>query len=99
MIMVTLFYFNIGIFGIQGIKTGLNDVNTFPDAAKTKEAFILLKEEFSVGDVTPAGVLSPAEIVIDGDIDSPQVAGGDGAPGEVTSGRPSLSGPALATSQ
>ena len=73
MVLVTLFYFNIGIFGIQGIKTGLNDVNTFPDAAKTKEAFILLKEEFSVGDVTPAGVLSPAEIVIDGDIDSPQV--------------------------
>ncbi len=73
MILVTLFYFNIGIFGIQGIQTGLNDVNTFPDAAKTKEAFILLKEEFSVGDVTPAGVLSPAEIVIDGDIDSPQV--------------------------
>ena len=73
MVLVTLFYFNIGIFGIQGIKTGLNDVNTFPDAAKTKEAFILLKEEFSVGDVTPAGVLSPAEIVIDGDIESPQV--------------------------
>ena len=73
MILVTLFYFNIGIFGIQGIQTGLNDVNTFPDAAKTKEAFILLKEEFSVGDVTPAGVLSPAEIVIDGDIESPQV--------------------------
>ena len=73
MVLVTLFYFNIGIFGIQGIQTGLNDVNTFPDAAKTKEAFILLEEEFSVGDVTPAGVLSPAEIVIDGDIDSPQV--------------------------
>ena len=99
MVLVTLFYFNIGIFGIQGIKTGLNDVNTFPDAAKTKEAFILLKEEFSVGDVTPAGVLSPAEIVIDGDIDSPQVQEATGASRKVASGRSSLPAPALAAGQ
>ena len=55
------------------IRTGLNDVNTFPDGAQTKEAFLLLEEKFSVGSVSPAGVLSPAEIVIDGDIDDPQV--------------------------
>ena len=55
------------------IQTGLNDVNTFPDKAKTKEAFIVLAEEFSVGEVSPAGVLSPAEIVIVGDINDPQV--------------------------
>ena len=65
MIVLTAFYF--------GIQTGLNDVNTFPDSSETKEAFIVFEEEFSVGDVSPAGVLSPAEIVIDGDIGSPQV--------------------------
>ena len=55
------------------IRTGLNDVNTFPDKAETKKAFLLMEEEFSFGEVTPAGFLSPAEIVISGDIDSPQV--------------------------
>ena len=74
MVLVTLFYFNVGFLGIDGIQTGLNDVNTFPDKAKTKEAFIVLKEEFSVGDVNPAGILSPARIVIDGDAGDPRVA-------------------------
>ncbi len=58
-----------------GIKTGLNDVNTFPDSSETKAAFTVLEEEFSVGEVSPAGVLSPAEIVIDGDINSSEVRG------------------------
>ena len=62
LIALTYFYF--------GIKTGLNDVNTFPDSSETKAAFTVLEEEFSVGEVSPAGVLSPAEIVIDGDINS-----------------------------
>ena len=65
MIALAFFYF--------GIQTGLNDVNTFPDSSETKEAFTVFEEEFSVGEVSPAGILSPAEIVIDGDIDSPQV--------------------------
>ena len=65
MIVLSGFYF--------GIKTGLNDVNTFPDRSRTKEAFAVFKEEFSVGEVSPAGFLSPAEIVIDGDVNSPQV--------------------------
>ena len=65
MIVLTSFYF--------GIQTGLNDVNTFPDSSETKEAFIVFEEEFAVGDVNPAGLLSPAEIVIDGDINSPEV--------------------------
>ncbi len=56
------------------IRTGLNDVNTFPDEAATKKAFLLLEEKFSVGRVSPAGVLSPAEIVIDGDVDDPLVS-------------------------
>ena len=65
--MLALSYFYLDI------RTGLNDVNTFPEGAQTKEAFLLLEEEFSVGTVTPAGVLSPAEIVIDGDIGDPRV--------------------------
>ena len=65
MIALTFFYFDI--------HTGLNDVNTFPDTSKVKEAFVVLEEEFSVGDVSPAGTLNPAEIVIKGDIASPQV--------------------------
>ena len=69
MIVLTVFYFDI--------DTGLNDVNTFPDHAKTKQAFTLLEEEFSIGDVSPAGALSPAEIVIVGDIDSSRSSGGD----------------------
>ena len=73
MVFVTLFYFDVGVLGMNGVKTGLNDVNTFPESSKTKEAFILLEEEFSVGEVSPAGVLSPAEIVIDGDVSDPRV--------------------------
>ncbi len=65
MIALTVFYFDI--------DTGLNDVNTFPDHATTKQAFALLDEEFSIGDVSPVGSLSPAEIVIIADVDSPQV--------------------------
>ena len=65
MIALTYFYFDI--------HTGLNDVNTFPDKSEVKEAFIVLEEEFSVGDVSPAGALSPAEIAIDGEVESAQV--------------------------
>ena len=65
MIVLSAFYFTI--------KTGLNDVNTFPEKSQTKQAFAVFKEEFSVGAVSPAGFLSPAEIVIDGDVNSPQV--------------------------
>ena len=65
--MIVLAYFYLDI------RTGLNDVNTFPDKAETKKAFLLMEEEFSFGAVTPAGFLSPAEIVISGDVDSPEV--------------------------
>ena len=66
MIALSYFYFDI--------RTGLNDVNTFPDGAETKRAFLLMEEEFSFGSVTPAGFLSPAEIVVAGDVDDPGVA-------------------------
>ena len=65
MIALTYFYFDIHM--------GLNDVNTFPDKSEVKEAFIVLEEEFSVGDVSPAGALSAAEIAIDGEVESAQV--------------------------
>ena len=65
MIALSVFYFSI--------ETGLNDVNTFPDRSQTKEAFTVFREEFSVGEVSPAGFLSPAEIVVDGDVNSPEV--------------------------
>lgn len=65
--MLALSYFYLDM------RTGLNDVNTFPDGAQTKEAFLLLEEKFAVGSVTPAGVLSPAEIVVDGDAEDPAV--------------------------
>ena len=47
MIVLSSFYF--------GITTGLNDVNSFPERSETKEAFIVFEEEFSFGDVSPAG--------------------------------------------
>lgn len=65
LLVLSYFYFDI--------QTGLNDVNTFPDKAKTKETFLVFEEEFSVGEVTPAGVLSPAEIVVDANIADPGV--------------------------
>ena len=65
--MIALSYFYLDI------RTGLNDVNTFPDKAETKKAFIVMEEEFSFGTVTPAGFLSPAEIVISGNISDPAV--------------------------
>ena len=65
--MLVLSYFYLDI------RTGLNDVNTFPDEAETKKAFLLMEKEFSFGEVTPAGFLSPAEIVVSGDIDDPKV--------------------------
>ena len=46
------------------IKTGAAGVSTFPDGIESKEAFLILDKEFSAGEVTPA------DIVIDGDISS-----------------------------
>ena len=49
------------------INTGFAGISTFPDRYDSKQAFLMLDEKFSFGEVTPA------EIVIDGDIDSPEV--------------------------
>ena len=52
------------------ISTGASGVSSFPDAIESKEGFLILDEEFSAGEVTPA------EIVIEGPIDSQLVRAG-----------------------
>jgi RND superfamily putative drug exporter len=52
------------------MNTGFAGVSDMPDGLESKEAFLILDAEFSAGEVTPA------EIVIDGDIDSPSVQAG-----------------------
>ncbi len=59
MLAAAYFYFEI--------DTGLNCVDVFPEGAQTREAFFVLEEEFSFGLVTPA------EVVIDGPVNSPAV--------------------------
>jgi RND superfamily putative drug exporter len=51
------------------IKVGANGVDTFPDAMQSKEAFLILDEEFSFGEA------APTEIAIDGDVNSTAVQG------------------------
>ena len=62
MIVAILFYFQW-----PGINTGLNGVDVFPEGAETREAFFVVEEEFSFG------LVNPTDIVIDGDIASPEV--------------------------
>ena len=64
MIVIILFYFQW-----PGIKTGLNGVDVFPEGAETREAFFVIEEAFPFG----FGAVTPTEIVIDGDIASPEV--------------------------
>ena len=59
MIAATYFYFEI--------ETGLSGVDSFPEGAQTREAFFVLEEKFSFG------LVNPMEIVIDGDVEDPQV--------------------------
>src|SRR3990172_2318420 len=49
------------------IQTGSAGVATLPDGRQSKEGFLVLEEDFSFGLVTPA------EIAIDGDVNGPQV--------------------------
>ena len=52
------------------ITTGFAGISTYPDELESKQAFLTLDEKFSFGEVTPA------EIVIRGDIDSAPVMDG-----------------------
>ncbi len=62
MLAVTLVYFDI--------RTGLNGVDTFPEGAETREAFLVLEEHPKLS----FGVANPVEIVIDGDVNDPLVS-------------------------
>jgi len=52
------------------IRTGAAGVSTLPNSMQSKEGFLVLDKEFS------AGLITPAQIVIDGKIDSPAVQTG-----------------------
>ena len=58
MIAAAVFFFQI--------DTGVNGVDVNPEDSFTRDAFFILEQEFSFG------VVNPAEIVIDGNVDSPQ---------------------------
>jgi uncharacterized membrane protein YdfJ with MMPL/SSD domain len=49
------------------IRTGTSGVSTLPDDIEAKQAFVLLEENFS------GGLAEPAQVVIDGEIGSPEV--------------------------
>ena len=61
MVVAIVYYFQI--------ETGLNGVETLPEGSVTREAFLVLEEEFAFG------LASPSDIVIEGDITSPEVQG------------------------
>ena len=64
------------------IKLGFDGVGTLPDDLEVKQGFLILDEEFSAGEVTPA------EIVVEGDVDDPRVQGGIGRLTELLSNDP-----------
>ena len=49
------------------IETGFSGVSTLPDDTRSKQAFMVLSQEFS------GGLNSPVEIVVDGDVATPYV--------------------------
>ncbi|MCI0888925.1 MAG: MMPL family transporter, partial [Chloroflexi bacterium] len=69
------------------INTGFNGVDSLPDGVQSKEAFFILEEEFSFG------VVSPMEIVIDGDANSEAVKAGIAALREMLAADPDFVGP------
>ncbi len=52
------------------INTGTSGITSLPDAMQSKQGFLVLESEFTSGEPTPT------EIVIDGDIDSPEIQAG-----------------------
>ena len=61
MIAAAVFFFQI--------NTGNNGVDAFPEGSYTRDAFFILERDFSFG------VVNHADIVIEGDVNSPQVQG------------------------
>ncbi len=68
------------------LNTGFNGVDSLPDGVQSKDAFFILEEEFSFG------VVSPMEIVIDGDANSEAVKAGIAALRELLAADPDFVG-------
>ena len=68
------------------INTGFNGVDSLPDGAQSKDAFFILEEDFSFG------VVSPMEIVIDGDADSEAIKAGIESLRELLAADPDFAG-------
>ncbi|MEX1252820.1 MAG: MMPL family transporter [Dehalococcoidia bacterium] len=69
------------------INTGFSGVSTMPDSLQSKQAFLVLDREFS------AGLVAPAEVVIDGDVESPEVQQAIERLKATTNGDPAFSEP------
>ncbi|MEX2245665.1 MAG: MMPL family transporter [Dehalococcoidia bacterium] len=52
------------------INTGFSGISALPDSLQAKQAFTILDRDFS------AGLIAPAQVVLDGDVDSPEVQQG-----------------------
>jgi putative drug exporter of the RND superfamily len=52
-----------------GIRTGFSGISTYPNGIQSKQAFTVLSRDFTAG-----GLTSPAQVVVDGQVRSPQVA-------------------------
>ena len=61
MVVAAAFFFQI--------NTGTNGVDAFPEGSFTRDTFLILEEEFAFG----FGVVNPAEIVIEGDLEDSEV--------------------------
>ena len=76
MIWASVYYFDI--------NRGFNSVEVFPEDSHTRAGFEVLEEKFSFGYV------NPAKIVIDGDLNDPQVQAGIAQLGEAIQSDPDL---------
>jgi RND superfamily putative drug exporter len=81
----TAFMLLLGSFYL-GIHTGFSGVSTLPDAVQSKQAFLVLEKEFS------GGQTSPAQIVIQGDLSSPEVQAAVGKLKQSIANDPAFSG-------
>ncbi|MBE0429058.1 MAG: MMPL family transporter [Thermoleophilia bacterium] len=59
LLIPALYYFQM--------ETGASGIETLPDSFKSKQGFLMLKRDFS------AGLLAPVEVVVNGDVNSPEV--------------------------
>jgi RND superfamily putative drug exporter len=75
------------------INTGFSGVSTLPDSLEAKQAFLTLDREFS------AGLISPAQVVIDGPVNSPEVQAGVDRLNSIVGGDSSFGAPTFEANQ